>query len=509
MKLVIRVSRVVVAAALAMLPALVALFLISHYFAATLQDFCPAYDCDQYVYTREAGTFAAAGFRGGFYGAHGKTAVLGRFGPHGGAYAVAFGGLAKLFGGWRDWLAPAFNMGFVALALLAFARKTPIGGQAAMAFFLALFPPALIYLPLSYQDAPQYAVALALSICIGNLIMDTEKTRVRRRLIGALLAVFLASLTRPTWAVLFPGVLLAAASGRRKDILLSLAAGGVSLVAAYAAFALWASPWVHDVGVGKLLLSLVHGDFAPLQKIAMGNIDSILNFTDNRYHNIVLLLMLGGTALAMAFVGGDAGVKRRLLLLHICNILIPLATYLTIYNGSGYQLSRLMSAHFVLSMALTVRCQPQRTMRLVLVPVLAGCLALLPATLGQYTLFVRPAYHDFLEFRPRIAAMRHIVEPVLSVSLGASSPWLRTLAVPIGDAAALAYMAAPAAYGIELYVDAGLDKPLGAGFLLLDDAAHARLRPHMPLTLLEKTPSGGLYRNDVAFGFAKPGEARP
>ena len=79
----------------------------------------------------------------------------------------------------------------------------------------------------------------------------------------------------------------------------------------------------------------------------------------------------------------------------------------------------------------------------------------------------------------------------------------------IGDAAALAYMAAPAAYGIELYVNAGLDKPLGAGFLLLDDAAHARLRPHMPLTLLEKTPSGGLYRNDVAFGFAKPGEARP
>lgn len=500
-----RVGRLLAVSALAVAPALLALFLLGRYFGAGLPDFTAAADFDQYIYTREAATFAAVGFDGGYYGGDGHTARIGRFGPHGAAYAVVYGGLARLFGGWRDWLAPAVNMGLLTLALLACAPGMGLTAFAGLALGLTFFPPLVILLPTAYQDAPQCALGLVLALALAGLAgrgiggAGEERTS-RPRFWGTAGLVLAASLTRPTWAVLFPAVFFCATPGRWRDAARSLVLGGAAMALAYGLFSLTAAPWTASLGQEP---ATALGGGGPLAVAAtLGrNLRSLADFTDNRYHALVLFLMLGGTGLALLVPAGSRLVRLRLAAVHLCNMAAPLLLYVALYNGSGRHLSRLLAAHFVLTLALCARTLPQGSRSLVLAPVLAGCLALFPATLGQYALFLRPSYDDYLGLGPRIAAQAQAMNPALRLSLKAASPWLRTLAMPAPDPA-IVFLAAPAGYGVQLHGPGGFDAPLRAGFALLDPASFALAARATPLTALATTPQGTLYRNDAAFGFA-------
>lgn len=504
-----KAATLLAAVLLAAVPAVATLWLVQHSFDSSLTAFCPAYDVDQYMYVREARTFAAVGFDSGFYGSNGQVARIGRFGPHGPAYAVVYGGLARLFGGWQDWLAPALNLGLVSLALLAVGRRLPLGRFAAIVGLVLLFPSTLLYLPLSYQEAPQYAVALLLALGLARLVAPAgDEPRDRGRVWGVLVGVLLASLTRPTWAVLFPAVVYCATPGRWRDIPIAAALGGGLLVGAYALFSLGASPWNVQAG-STVLLSLLHGDPGPLLARLVGNVQSLLNFTDNAHHSLELAIMLGGTILAMVLGRGRTSLAaRRAAALHLCNMFVPFLVYIVVYNGSGYQLNRLLSAHFLLGMTLALLVAPTGTGRLVLAPVLAGCLALLPAALGQYTVFVRPAYDDYFGWRGRIDALALALDPALQLARNAPSPWLRTLIVQEEDVIVPSLAALPE-YGIQVYSRGGLDTPFRAGFALLDAAGYATARRATPLTPLATTPRGVLYRNDAAFGFAPAPGTQP
>ncbi len=494
---------------LAAVPAIVTIWLVQYYFNSDLRAFFPAYDADQCMYIREAKTFAAAGFDGGYYGLNGQTAKVGRFGPHGAAYPILYGGLARLFGGWQDWLAPVFNLGFVSLALLILGRRLSLSRLAGIVAFIVTFSSSMIYLPLSYQEALQYAVAMVLALVFSLFFNRLEKgSSARWRNWGALGVVLLASLTRPTWAVLFPAAVYCGTPGRRRDILYAAVLGGGLLFFAYALFAMTATPWNVPTGPG-VLIALLHGDLDPLISPLVANMTSLLDFTNNANSTLGLAIMLGGTLLAMAIGKGmESEFQRRNVAIHLCNMFFPVAIYIAIYAGTGNQLNRLISAHFLLSLTLAMLVAPRRAGRLVLGPVLAGCLAMLPATLASYTAYVRPAYDDYLGWRDRIDGLGPDLSRVLQVAANAPSPWLRTLIV-YGDDAALAYLAAPAEFGIQGYDLRGLETPFRAGFALLDPAGYAAASQKMPLTPLAKTPHGVLYRNDVAFGFAAAAGAQP
>lgn len=484
----------------AVIPAATCIFLVQHVFDARITDFFPAYDIDQYFYVREARTFAASQWNGGYYGSNGLTAIIGRFGPHGLAYPLVYGGLACWLGGWQDWLSPVLNMAFVTAALLVTAQRLSLPRQLALACLLPLFPPTLLYLPLGYQEAPQYALGLLLALRLAALTAEMEDGEPRKRLLpGTLALVFLASLTRPTWAALFPAVFFCATPGRLRDVPPALALGAGLLGIAYAAFSLTASPWDVQAGL-SVVLSLLQGDPAPLLSRLVPNMNSLLNFTDNRHHTLTLLVMLGGTLLAMLpALAASPGQRRRLAALHVCNLLVPCLTYVTIYNGSGYQLTRLLSAHFLLSLGLAVQAAPPGAAKFVLAPVFAACLAMLPASLGQYALFVRPAYDDYQGFASRITALARDIGPALQLSANAPSPWLRTLGVMSDDIVEPA-LAAPSEYGIQVYSPQGLAQPLRPGFVLLGPKDWEIARKATPLTPVTATPHGVLYRNDAAFG---------
>ncbi len=503
MNILARIGRLLAAAALASAPALLALFLVGRCFGVDLVAFCPAYDPDQFFYTREAATFAAAGFDGGYYGGDGRKAVLGRFGAHGAAYPVVYGLAAKAFGGWEDWLAPACNMVLVALALMVCARRLPLPVFAALAACLTFFPPMVFYLPTAYQDAPQMALGLVLGLALAGLAAAPS----RRRLWGVLAGVFLASLTRPTWAVLFPAALFLAGPAGIKQAVRAAVLGGVCLAAAYAAFSLTASPWVAVAGTNPVS-SLVSGGPAAALPLLAANLRTLFDFSANRHHTLVLLLMASAVALALAAPAGGRQAWLKGLALHACNFLAPFCLYVAIYNGSGRHLTRLLAAHGALSLAYAAAGLPGRSRSLALAPVLAGGLALFPATVAEFSLYIRPAYDGVAAYRDRLAAQAAAMDPALSLSLGAASPWLRTLAVPLRNMA-VPYLAAPPAYGVEIYGPQGLDAPLAPGFALLGPKEHAQAAGRTPLTPVAETPEGTLYRNDAAFGFAPWPGARP
>lgn len=506
MNMLVRIGRPLAVVVLAAVPALLALLLVGRLLGADLTAFCPAYDVDQYLYAREAATFAAAGFDGGYYGGDGHTAVVGRFGAHGAAYPILYGSIGKLFGGWSDFLAPAGNMALVTLALLACARAMALGSFAWLAVCLTVFPPLVFYLPLSYQEAPQMALGLGIGVALAALAGAPSK----RRLLAVLGLLGFACLTRPTWAVLFPAAFFCASPGRFRDAVKAGLAGGACLVAGYGLFALTAAPWVAVPGTNPVatLLARGPGEAVPL---LLGNLRHLADFADNRLHTLTLLLMFAAVGLAVAASGvaeapgPDPGRRARLwrgLVVHGLNIGVPLATYITIYNGSGRHLPRLLAAQAVASLGYAAASLPRRARGLVFAPLLAGGLALLPATLADYALYVRPAYDDYAGYRERIAAQATAMDPALRLSLDAKSPWLRTLAVVMGDLA-VPFLATPPAYGLEIYGRAALetlDAPLRPGFALLDAAAYARVARTTPLTPVADTPYGTLYRNDLAFG---------
>jgi hypothetical protein len=70
-------------------------------------------------------------------------------------------------------------------------------------------------------------------------------------------------------------------------------------------------------------------------------------------------------------------------------------------------------------------------------------------------------------------------------------------------------LAAPGAYGIQVYSPKGLLLPLRAGFVLLSPEEGAVAGRRTPLTPLLATPYGILYRNDEAFGLTARPEAAP
>ena len=498
----------VVVAVLAAGPALFTLFLLGHYFQADLSNFDPAFDFDQYIYVREAATFAAAGFDGGYYGGNGHVARIGRFGPHGPAYAVLYGGLARLFGGWRDALAPAVNLAVVTAALLASARGLSLPVFAGLALALVLFPSAILYLPTAYQDPFQFVVGLLLALALAGLFRRAEKDGVAppRHALAVAGLVLAAALTRPTWAALFPAVVFLGTPGRWRDMALSLVLGGAGLVLAYGLFSLTVPAWTVNAGPGYLT-ALAGGDPGPFVDVLSRNLAGLLDFADNRDHFLTLLLMLCATALAVG-LGGFGRTGRRLAAVHLCNMLLPLAAYVAVYTGSGRHLTRLLAAHFVLTLALAARSLPGRRPALVLAVTLGGGLGLLPMTLHTYTLFTRAAYEDIFDLRPRIEAFRRTTDPALSLTLSARDPWQRTLAVAVGDLT-VPFLGTPPAYGLEVYTRSGFEHPIKAGFVLLDAAGAAVAKTHTPLTVICDTPFGTLYRNDAAFGFAQPPQAVP
>jgi hypothetical protein len=196
-------------------PAGVTSYLMARYFHASLLDCRPHYGVlsDEFHYWHEIDSFREVGFDTGYFVVNERPAPArwNHFGPHGPAFPVLTGMLARVFG-WHAASGGLFNLSWLALggaAWLALVRPGP-GRLAAAALVLATFWPCLLYVPATLQESFHCGVALVLAGLAHRKLSGADPRN------GPFLAVAaVAALVRVTWALAIVAWALAAMRGER------------------------------------------------------------------------------------------------------------------------------------------------------------------------------------------------------------------------------------------------------------------------------------------------------
>jgi hypothetical protein len=179
---------------------------------------------DEVHYWNEVAVFQGSGFRGGYTTVDEQAAPAGwcHFGPHGPGFPLIYGSLARLLG-WQAWSGPLFNLLFLALASLVWARAVRYDVTILKfgCLFFATSWPLLLFIPSTMQETLHVAFALLIASAIQ-----------RRYLWTTFFLIVAASLIRVTWAlVLIPWATLFIGRARKWDIVkLSVLIGSSILV---------------------------------------------------------------------------------------------------------------------------------------------------------------------------------------------------------------------------------------------------------------------------------------
>jgi hypothetical protein len=281
-------------------------------------------DCDAVVmddechYWNEIATFQTVGFRGGCFVNSERTASANwtHFGPHGPAYPVLVGTLARL-SGWSTASGALFNVLALTLSIVTWlALVRPDGRQlAATLFMVATFWPCLLYLPATLQESLHCAVAFVLAGLAHRTVNGNAASS--RDFWPFLAAVALASLFRITWVVVLIPWLVISARGRgtaNKFLMASatMVVGGMvylvwhAICAPYPNFLAAVFETAGDSMAGQLRLLLDHADFSAQELVSFR--DCTLLEILQRYQAIALV----GLSILVALCPGKEGSTIRM-----------------------------------------------------------------------------------------------------------------------------------------------------------------------------------------------------
>jgi len=187
----------------AILPALLTAIMLGDIFGVNIADFLPRIWNDQVGYWHWAKSFSAVGFGAGYNGWDEliAPATFNPYGENGPFYQMIYGSIGAVLG-WQNALPIYINMGFLFLALLIFTRSAKLENEQILhlgAGVLLLFP-VLLYLPLSSHETLNQSIA----ILLATLFYLLQKGRLGGYTkVFFVFFLFLASLIRLSWAVLF------------------------------------------------------------------------------------------------------------------------------------------------------------------------------------------------------------------------------------------------------------------------------------------------------------------
>ena len=230
-------------AGIAILPLLTSIVLVKTELQSKLRNFHPAWS-DEVIYWQSISTFKEHGFNGGYFTFEELPAESGRIqmGTHGAAFAIVYGGLAKVLG-WELNSGPIFNtlIFSVAIFLALWTLKPTIMQLILFSLLVPLAFPVLFYLTTTMQESVNYALAILLGAFIIKFTKDGSSSIFLK--ISAILLVFVASLVRITWIfAIFPLVYMSL-KGHKNRILRTLVFSSVLGCLAYFIFAWWTSPY--------------------------------------------------------------------------------------------------------------------------------------------------------------------------------------------------------------------------------------------------------------------------
>ena len=375
----------------ALIPAILTLALLHFWLGRSPLQHVPAYPNDTTLYWLESAAFARAGWNGGYFtvGEYPARASFTRFGMHGPAFAVAYGGLGRVFG-WQAWSAPVFNMVLVALALLLYALEARLHPKACIlaASALATFWPMLLFLPTNMQEGLHFAAAALLAALIRPAFRAPLGPA---RLAVTLVLLIALSLAKPIWALLWPPLLLVSAarrSGRLQVLAFSI---GTGLLVGSGIVYGWLMAPLHGQAVFFVRILQLDDTPATLWRTLRHNCREALQVGTGielfqRALSGGLAALLVGIALTRRLAE-----ERREALFHAWNIGVPLGAALLVYAVGTWNDYRILTVHLFLS-GLLMLTSPIRVLRRLVVALAAIHLVAIPLFGPAYREVVRPNY---------------------------------------------------------------------------------------------------------------------
>jgi hypothetical protein len=191
-------------------PAVVTLLSITRLTGSHPLEFRPFLN-DEVYYWHQTATAAVAGMQGGYYTLEEITARDGRFhfGPHGPLYPLLYGSIARLTG-WHRASAPLFNLAWMMACALAFIVVARLSQPRVwlLALVLATCWPMSFWAASSMQESFHHGLAFLLAAALVAIGRHD-----RAAIVLVAIAVPLALLTRLSWGILVPGIVLLALRG--------------------------------------------------------------------------------------------------------------------------------------------------------------------------------------------------------------------------------------------------------------------------------------------------------
>lgn len=509
-------ARVLAAAAvLGLLPLLLTLLLVSWRLDASIADFVPNFWNDQVGYWHRIGSFAEVGFGIGFYN---PDEVLPpweavRYGVNGPWFPALYGSVAALTG-WSLWTSILFNAGVVAIAVVAFARLARLTWRqlGVTALVLVTFWPLLIYLPTASQESLQQAFAIVLAgLFVRALARGPELSRREQALSLAFLGAI--SLTRFSWALLLPALVLAyMRSPSRRAVLLAGVGGALVGLALVRVTGL-----LQQAGQNSVSLALDRVRDAPfdgsidLVETAWRNTKTLLypgyldptsptvgvrgslDITGTQSWVIVAVLACMALLALQRWRGWRVApgwldaISSREAAFHAWNLGSIVVTSAFLYLPSGYY--RLIGAHVLLSMLVLAA----RRGAVLALGAVAVNLIMLPSFTRAYDTWKPNFSLDETVVDSERAAYRR----VLPYRDDPATPWCNTILVPI-EAYDWRITLIPPGLGVSYYVGGEMRLPPKSAYVYLppEPTALAGIVPPASLERLRTSAATGtIYRN--------------
>jgi len=498
---IVNVKRPLIYLLLAVLPAILTLSLIHILLHSSLSRFVPASWNDIVDYWRTAYSFSEVGWNSGFYAPNEKVAAapFSRFGVHGPYFAVIYGSLGHIFG-WTFYTGLIINFVFIAIGIYLFLWLIhPDRKQ--LLFFSALLLTSwslLMYLPTISQEAMHQTSACVLAALFYHLLSNREKKLPLYIIILSMIGLFLISLIRVSWAILFlPFFALIFPDHWRWKVISIGLCGSITLL--IIKINQWLTPPTLN-SIFKVMQgfssSLTEG-ISRLQDFIFDNyywiaedawaISSIILYITLFLILIIISEFVIYRVNKKTLVGLNLSPEEKLF--HLIN-LIPLCLSVFIMypiGGAG----RVVGAHLFLSVLLLISFKRYRILTLYLFL----CLLSTPLFVNNY---IRDYLENFTYYKPQeYLQWRDKVSEQITYQPQAETPWCNTVLIPLSfyDQRVLVI---PAGFGLAYFMpQMDFEMPPKSHYLYFNNQALEKLNKlgELKLELIIKLPIGKIYRN--------------
>jgi hypothetical protein len=460
-------------------------------FARVFLDASPAtaipYLSDEVAYWTQIAAFQVAGFHGGYTTVDERPARAGfsHFGPHGPAFAMLYGTIARVTG-WQYHSGPIFGaVAFVLGAAAWIAIAKPARLRAAL--ILATFWPIVIAAPNTMQEPLHFSIGALLAALIAAVLGDAAVPRGRVWLTWGVLAV--AALIRPTWALLPVGLAWQLARRRGAPTGAGLASGVAIAGVLYFAFTFLAAPYrgstlgVELVGGGAVqgAVTLLRG-FGTAGELLFGDdVEPLERF----YRFEVLAVAMIAT---LSAVRGRDAATRRVMAVMASTLWITIAANLALQNTGSWRDYRATTPTLLMTVLAAAATRERWSWGVVAAHLAVAPLAVATFTDIQGERWGRPAPAAAIERFAASLAGQVRYDPALS-------GWGNTLLISI-DSYDYALMGVPRGMGLSVRFDwEDVRAPPRSRYLVLAEPEVAVVSGRIRLRKLADTPLGALYEN--------------